>query len=88
MSGELPRISEDLYPKANKEHKCCECDRIINVGEKYHLCKGNWEGKWLKFKTCYECNELRHELQYDNEFAPFGNLYEWAGEAGIEFPVK
>jgi hypothetical protein len=88
MNGEQPRVSESKVRKARQLHFCYECQRMIKVGDTYNVIKGNWEGKWYKFKTCLSCAELRNELEYDGELAPFGNLYEWAAEAGIEFPVK
>lgn len=87
---EMPSVFSDKVRTARREHKCCECRRIIKIREKYHLFKGCWEGKWAEFKTCLECDDLRHELRefyYDDEGPPFGELDECAKEAGVEFPV-
>lgn len=87
---DMPSVFSDTVRKAHKKHKCCECWRIIKAGEKYHLAKGCWEGKWNEFKTCVECDELREEIRYDyrdDEGPAFGELGEWAREAGMEFPV-
>jgi hypothetical protein len=65
-------IDEETTPKANKEHKCCECQGIITKGENYHLLKGLWDGSWYNFKTCADCKILKKEIcstikdQYDH----------------------
>ncbi len=85
----VPRVSSDEIRKARKEHKCCECQRVIKVGEKYHLFKGCWDGEWGRFKTCVACNDLRYDVREgyrDDEWPAFGELEEWAREAGLEFP--
>lgn len=88
---ELPSVFSDKVRKAQREHRCCECHRIIKIGEKYHLFKGCWFGKWQEFKTCVDCDDLRHELHEgyrDDEWPAFGALEEWALEAGVPFPVE
>jgi hypothetical protein len=88
MEGEAPSVYTEAHPKAKKEHQCCECLRIIPVGERYQLYKGCWEGKWSRFKTCTECEELRHDASDPYwGMPPFQHLREWAIEAGIYFPV-
>jgi hypothetical protein len=88
MDGDMPRVYTETHPRAAREHQCCECRRIIKVGEKYHKAKGCWGGGWAEYKTCEECNDLRHEAN-DPYYGmpPFGYLGEWAGEAGVDFPV-
>ena len=88
MDGELPRVYSEEIPQAHKKHICCECQRTIDIGQQYHLFKGNWEGRWQTFKTCILCNDLRHELSDHGEWPPFGNLSEWAHEAGEVFPPE
>jgi hypothetical protein len=87
---EMPSVFSDIVRKAHREHKCCECQQAIKVGEKYHLFKGCWEGKWSEFKTCMGCDELRREvgkLYREDEWPAFGELGEYAREAGMQFPV-
>jgi len=89
--AEMPSVFFNMIRKARQEHKCCECQRVINVGEKYHLFKGCWEGKWSNFKTCMDCQDLREEiagLYRGDEWPPFGNLAEWVHEAGMEFSIQ
>jgi hypothetical protein len=84
-------VYSEEFPVARKEHKCCECGRIIKVGEKYQLYKGIWEGKAARFKTCMPCKHLRDEITeetYEYCGIPFGELSEWAAESGYDFPPK
>ena len=41
--------------KANKEHKCCECDRVIPVGYVHERCNMKSEGSWSTYRTCRLC---------------------------------
>ena len=78
------------YPKARREHRCCECNRIIKPGEEYQLYKGCWDGKWSDYKTCQECADQRddyvkdHDLRMD-EGVPFGSLGEYLNCDDLEF---
>lgn len=84
MDEELPSVFEEKRPTAKKEHKCCECGKIIKIGEKYHRVNGCWDGKWHHYNTCIDCNDLRYEFQEDGALPPFGSLWEFAAEAGID----
>ncbi len=84
MDGDTPSVYKEEYRYAKKEHICCECHRPIPVRAKYQFAKGCWEGKWLAFRTCLACAELRDEFEY----APFGYLGEWAAESDITFPPE
>lgn len=48
--------------KAIKEHKCVECSRTIEPGEKYEYASGCWEAGWKHFKTCSDCLSVRKEF--------------------------
>nr|BDD48345.1 hypothetical protein 20 [Candidatus Omnitrophota bacterium] len=50
------------YRRANKEHKCKECRRIIHPGEKYYYETFKHEGDMGFHKTCQDCMSLRKEL--------------------------
>ena len=51
--------------KARKNHKCCECGRVIEKGEKYEYCVAVWDGDLRTFKTCHGCKIIRDELFCD-----------------------
>jgi hypothetical protein len=86
---DLPSVFSEKIRTARREHKCCECQRTIKTGERYHFAKGCWEGKWGEYKTCASCHELRRDLiDDDNVLAPFGYLREWAQDMDVKFPVE
>lgn len=70
--------------KARKEHKCCECRGVIQVGETYNYHHGIWSDGPEQYKTCLECEVLRDDIDmelnknscYRGESTPFGSLYE------------
>lgn len=47
--------SSSVMRKARKEHKCSECGRTIERGEKYNYFSGKWEGSFDDSKTCVDC---------------------------------
>ena len=54
-----PNFSKETFPKARKNHKCCECKDSILPGSKYNRIKGMWDGKFLTFCTCMACHRIR-----------------------------
>jgi len=52
----------DTKPTARKEHTCCECGRIIRIGERYRLEKNVFDGSFDTFKTCVDCDSVRTHL--------------------------
>jgi hypothetical protein len=75
----LPSVSTHATPVARKPHRCCECCRTIEVGERYHRVDGIWEGTADSFATCDRCERTREAVDvgvaYD-ERVPFGRLIE------------
>ncbi len=41
--------------RANKEHRCGECDRTISRGERYRYSAGLIENYWQDFRQCLQC---------------------------------
>ena len=87
MDYDLPSVYRDENLIARKERKCCECQRIIKPKDQYNRFTGCWDGKWATYNTCADCYELRHEMSTNDEAPAFGELRDWAAEAGIDFPV-
>lgn len=81
--GESPRFFEETFPKARKDHICCECSSVISPGEKYQRVSGLWDD-FATFKTCLFCNDIREQarqdfdLSYDEGF-PFEQLWSCVG---------
>lgn len=40
---------------ASKQHKCSECSRAIQPGERYEYVVGKWGRTFDRFKTCARC---------------------------------
>ncbi len=49
----------DSHPVARKPHVCCECKRTIERGERYQRYVGKWEGDFIRYDTCTQCEEIR-----------------------------
>ena len=41
---DIPEFYDETYPRAKKEHRCCECYGIIKAGERYARCVGKFDG--------------------------------------------
>ena len=51
-----PVASTESWPRARKEHRCCECGGSIAVGEQYQLSSQLADGEgWRTFKLCEAC---------------------------------
>ena len=73
-------VSWESHPMSMKIHTCCECGSQIDVGEKYWLLKGVWNGEFLTFKTCEMCENIRIEAINEGvECITLGCLYEEIG---------
>jgi hypothetical protein len=73
-----------LWPKARKEHRCCECRRVIGIGEQYQRWAGKWDGTVSSYKTCGYCAEIRDGFSCGNSTV-FGDL--WTEISDYIFPV-
>lgn len=77
---EMPTVYACDRPTARKEHKCCECQGAIRVGEKYHKHHGIWDGEAETYKVCEDCEALRERadkaVRYLDEKTAFTQLYE------------
>jgi hypothetical protein len=55
-------ILRDKTTKAIKNHKCCECNRVIKNGEMYENQVLVYDGKISQYKTCEDCASVRTEF--------------------------
>ena len=55
-------LLRELHPRARKAHRCGECGRTIEPGEKYTLSKTLFEGRVEGYKTCDHCAVARDWL--------------------------
>jgi hypothetical protein len=58
-NADLPGWYKTRYPTARVDHRCDECHRIIDAGEKYENTCGKWSHKFHYFTTCYDCVKAR-----------------------------
>ncbi len=59
---------------ANKSHMCCECQRVIRPGERYHKFVGKWDDEYFgEFKTCEVCEDDWDKLMTVCDY--FSNKY-------------
>jgi hypothetical protein len=63
-------------PIARKVHSCGECQGHIELGQKYQLISGSWDGDMGSFKTCMSCVDARTWATGQPEWAGDGeHLY-------------
>ena len=70
-----PEFFEEAWPKARREHRCCECRQMIQKGEKYQACSGKFDGAFFCDKTCAACAEIRHAYSCGDSEPCFGDLW-------------
>jgi hypothetical protein len=56
-----PKVIHKKYPKARKEHICCECNKQIFAGERYLYIEMLVYRRWSRFKMCLTCDEKKKE---------------------------
>jgi hypothetical protein len=49
----------ELYPRARKPHRCGECFRTIEPGERYTIHKTLFDGRVDVYKLCAHCDVAR-----------------------------
>jgi hypothetical protein len=60
--GEEPSVLRTTWYKARRAHQCCECQGVIQPGDRYEYVSGCWEGEWSHFSTCVGCAHMRDGL--------------------------
>ena len=56
---DMPSAFSETNPTARKPHRCYECGRRIEAGEKYSRVWGIWDGRMDTHGTCSHCCALR-----------------------------
>lgn len=62
VGDDYVELIKEGTPRAKKPHKCEECDRVIEVGERYISEAWIWEGEFGTSKTCRQCRAAAHWL--------------------------
>ncbi len=57
------QLAETHTRTARKSHRCGECNRTIQTGDRYEITTGLFEGEFEAYKTCRKCLDLRNFMQ-------------------------
>lgn len=60
-------IHTETWPKARVRKKCCECSRLLDVGERYQRVSQLYDGAWTVWRTCASCVAIRKYLLDETE---------------------
>jgi hypothetical protein len=71
MSCDLPECALSVVRKAKKLYRCCECNGLIQSGERYQRYSGIWKDGPCAYKTCLDCVSLRCETSRDGDECGF-----------------
>lgn len=96
---ETVSVLSELYPIARRKHKCGECHREINTGEKYESVSYVVDGKIYRIKTCIDCLSVRdlffcHCIPISGfwdvlkENMDYDSAIPWSGIAGLTKKVR
>lgn len=79
-----PEFYSMEYPRARKQHRCGECGKTIEIGERYQRFSGKFDGDMFWEKTCENCAEIRDGFTCYAP-PPFGSL--WSEMVEYVFPL-
>lgn len=72
-----PSAFRSRMRRARKEHRCCECRRLIYKGDLYEYASGIWDSEPNQYKTCSRCVKAREaHLKAEGCTPAFGELPE------------
>ena len=78
----MSEFNATTHPRARKPHKCSECGRTIEPGERYERTAGSWEGVFFTSLACLHCARARVIADYSDDYygeGYYGGLLEWVG---------
>jgi hypothetical protein len=55
---ERPEFYEQSNPRSRRVRRCYECDRLIDVGQRYSRTSGKWSGSFESIATCLDCERI------------------------------
>ena len=88
MECDVPEFYSEDFPRAAKEHRCCECSAPIETGEKHLYARGKNDGEFWAERQHMLCRELCMLMNsldpWDDGCCPFG----WMKEAFSEIDFK
>lgn len=78
--GPVTILGEPGWMKARKEHKCRECFRFIETGERYYREVYVFDGDFTTHRTCEHCKVVREWLVDECGGFLYGGIEEDARE--------
>jgi hypothetical protein len=60
IEGAPCNMAETILTVTTEKVKCCECNEIIPVGEKYEYTMGLWDDDFSFLRTCESCLSVRN----------------------------
>ena len=85
MSSNFAASTHPANQRANR--RCGECNRSIEVGERYERTAGSWYGDFFTNVACSHCAAARRIVRHnDAEYNEvyYGGLSEWMADAGLD----
>ena len=78
---DAPSFFQERHVRARKVHRCCECGRAIQPGERYQKVIGVWDGRFDQFCRCSHCEAVAAKFNELPCFCDsFRGLYEVINE--------
>lgn len=87
---DAPSAYREVWRRALRSHRCCECDRGIAAGAVYHYASGVWDGRGDSHKTCIRCASVRDALAraQPGRGWVFGGLQDELGDFYRDAPTR
>lgn len=82
---EFPEFYNESFPKAKKQHRCCECYAPIEIGEEHLYYRGKWDGDFDSGRQHMLCREICMllNLEHRDECFAFGDLNQYWADCGF-----
>lgn len=74
LDADPPEFCHHEIRKARKQHKCYECRRKIEPGERYEHVSGKWDGGLASMSVCLDCVSIRKAFFLDG--FTYGGIWE------------
>lgn len=63
LRGDVPDFQRVTWVNGRKEHTCCECGRVLPVGQIQERAVLKFDGEFIEYRTCPACLRLRQNLR-------------------------
>lgn len=82
---EQPTFFRESQPRAKVRHRCGECSRVIQPGERYNKITGKWDGEFRSYARCAHCEAVAAALRVLPCFCDYyGGLWETVGDGWLD----